>query len=310
MTLMALDPRNRLNDISNRTWLRLSKSVWKSSWIIPESQHALHAVIDRRSTIFPSVLYSMPRKPDRLKRLHPATFAESDIRRILLLFTKKGNRVLDPFCGVGSTLLASAMTGRSCVGIDLSRMWTKIARERLENWLRDKKKDKHSLKVVRPLSVLTGDACATLRHFSPDTFDFIVTSPPYWNILWHDHDHKVRATRLENHLPTKYSANRKDLGNIENYDEFLYALGDVFAECFRVLRSRKYACVIVSDFRRGEKFYDFHGDMTNLLRKCGFSIEGITILVQDRKKLYPYGIPHAYVSNIHHAYVLICRKRN
>lgn len=310
--LMAHDPRNTLNDISNRTWLRLSNSVWKSSWIIPESdpQHPVPTVIDRKSWIFPSVLYSKPRRPDRLKELHPATFAESDIRRIVLLFTKKGDRVLDPFCGVGSTLVASAMTGRSCVGIELSKTWTKIAKRRLENWLRKQKKDKGSRKAKGPLSTLTGDALVTLRRFSAETFDFLVTSPPYWNILWHDHDKKVRATRLEKHLPTKYSSDRRDLGNIENYDEFLNALGEVFAECFRVLRSRKYACIIVSDFRRRERFYDFHGDVINLLRKCGFSIEGITILVQDRKKLYPYGIPYAYVSNIHHAYVLVCRKRH
>jgi DNA modification methylase len=247
----------------------------------------------------------MPRKPDRLKELHPATFAESDIRRILLLFTRKGDRVLDPFCGVGSSLVASAMTRRNCIGIELSKSWTKIAKRRIENYLRDQRA---SRQAGLELSVLTGDAHATLSHFDPETFDFLVTSPPYWNILWHDNDRKVRATRLKNHLPTKYSSDKKDLGNIEKYDEFLDALGEVFAECFRVLRPRKYACVIVSDFRRHEKFYDFHGDVARLLRESGFSMEGITILVQDRKKLYPYGIPYAFISNIHHAYVIVCRK--
>jgi hypothetical protein len=44
------------------------------------------------------------------------------------------------------------------------------------------------------------------------------------------------------------------------------------------------------------------------VQKVGFSLEGITILVQDSKNLYPYGMPYAFVSNIHHQYILIFRK--
>ena len=42
--------------------------------------------------------------------------------------------------------------------------------------------------------------------------------------------------------------------------------------------------------------------------RWAFSLEGITILVQDSKNLYPYGIPFAFVSNIHHQYILVFRR--
>ena len=39
------------------------------------------------------------------------------------------------------------------------------------------------------------------------------------------------------------------------------------------------------------------------------ALKGVTILIQDNKNLYPLGIPYAFVSNIHHQYVLIFQKR-
>jgi hypothetical protein len=67
--------------------------------------------------------------------------------------------------------------------------------------------------------------------------------------------------------------------------------------------------IVVSDFRHGSKFVPFHNDLSEAVQKIGFSLEGITILVQDSKNLYPYGMPYAFVSNIHHQYILIFRKK-
>lgn len=51
----------------------------------------------------------------------------------------------------------------------------------------------------------------------------MVTSPPYWGIL-NKQDQKVKKNRVANNLETKYSESEKDLGNVENYDEFLEIL--------------------------------------------------------------------------------------
>ncbi len=90
---------------------------------------------------------------------------------------------------------------------------------------------------------------------------------------------------------------------------FLNELAKVFGECYRVLKNGKYMVVVVSDFRHGSRFVPFHNDLSEAVRSVGFSLEGITILVQDSKNLYPYGMPYAYVSNIHHQYILIFRKQ-
>lgn len=71
-------------------------------------------------------------------------------------------------------------------------------------------------------------------------------------------------------------------------------------------------CVVVSDFRHKSQFVPFHADLlaklTNPKSEKRFSLRGIKILIQNAKKLYPYGYPFSYVENIHHQYILIFKK--
>jgi DNA modification methylase len=272
-----------------------------------------------------SVWFSRPPKRDHLKAQHPATFAESDIVRLVSFFTKAGQRVLDPFVGSGSTLVACAECGRSGVGIELVEHWADVARKRVrerESELEGKAAREGeapaepgplSLKTLLPKppvqEVILGDARDVMPTLPDASFHFVVTSPPYWMILRKDCDHKVKAERKSKGLNTRYSDEANDLGNCESYEDFLGELGKVFAECARVLKPRRYMAVVVSDFRHKSRFVAYHADISRVVEAVGFSLEGITILVQDSKNLYPYGIPHAFVSNIHHQYVLVFRKK-
>ena len=68
-------------------------------------------------------------------------------------------------------------------------------------------------------------------------------------------------------------------------------------------------CIIVSDFRHKSEFYPFHSDLLSKLtdkkQKKFFQLKGVKVLIQNAKKLFPYGYPFSYVENIHHQYVLI-----
>lgn len=264
------DPRNKLNQLSNTQWMIETKSVW----------------------------FSQPPQRDPLKAQHPATFAESDIIRLIEFFTKPGERVLDPFVGSGSTLVACARCGRGGTGIELVERWAEIARIRAAC-------EDGGL----PQSVLEGDARELMSGLDDASFDFIVTSPPYWMILRKDRDHKVRAERKAKGLDTRYSDEDRDLGNTPSYDEFLSQLALVFGQCRRVLVPGRYMCVVVSDFRHKSRFVAYHADLARVIESVGFSLEGIQILVQDNKNLYPYGIPYVFVSNIHHQYILVFRRK-
>lgn len=264
-----IDPRNTLNELTNTQWMIETKSVW----------------------------FSQPPQRDKLKAKHPATYAESDIIRLIEFFTKPGRKVLDPFVGSGSTLVACARCGRAGTGIELVDKWADVARQRISAEKPDPEQ-----------TVLCGDSREVIKTLPDESFDFIVTSPPYWMILRKDWDHKVKAERKAKGLSTRYSDEKNDLGNIESYEKFLNELAGIFTECRRVLAKKCYIAVIVSDFRHKSKFVPYHSDISRAIESVGFSLEGITVLVQDNKHLYPYGLPYAFVSNIHHQYILIFRK--
>jgi site-specific DNA-methyltransferase (adenine-specific) len=62
---------------------------------------------------------------------HPAPFPVELPRRLIQLYTYKGDIVLDPMCGSGSSAVAAVMTNRHFIGADLDPKILKIAHERV-----------------------------------------------------------------------------------------------------------------------------------------------------------------------------------
>lgn len=278
-----VDPRNALNDLNGSQWLPETKSFFFQKGLGAKHPHA------------------------QIERQHPAPFSFQDISRLITFFTKKGMRVLDPFGGVGSTAKACELEGRICTSIELQEKWHSLAIKRLETEVGIGTSANHEF--------ILGDSREVLKQMPSQSFDFVVTSPPYWSILNKKADYKVKAERLANDLATNYSDDANDLANIKSYEEFLDVLvNQVFLECARVLKTKKYMCLVVSDFRDKSSFISFHSDLIQLLNKRNTSdgskvvLQGIKILLQNHKSLLPYGYPFAYVENIHHQYILIFRK--
>jgi DNA modification methylase len=278
-----VDPRNTLNDLTGKEWLPETKSFFFQKGLGAKHPHA------------------------QIERLHPAPYSFQDIARLINFFTKKGNFVLDPFGGIGSTAKACALYGRICTSIELSREWHELSIKRLEVEVSEGESLKHFF--------INADCIPMLKTFEDGTFDFMVTSPPYWAILNKKADHKVKKGRVEQNLATNYSSNDRDLGNVKKYEDFLDILvSDVFTECGRVLKEKKYMCIVVSDFRNKSEFISFHSDLIQRLShvdlggNCELTLQGVKILAQNHKSLLPYGYPFAYVENIHHQYILIFRK--
>jgi len=279
-TLNQKKPRkniNLLNDLTATEWIQETISVFNQKGL------------------------GIGHEDTKIERQHPAPFSFQDVGRLIKFFTKKGQRVLDPFNGVGSTLKACAVNERVGVGIELVKKYVDLSKERLS-----KEIDKE-LFSNKDQKIIKGDAIKGIKKFDDDYFDFIVTSPPYWNIL-SKIDHKAKK-RADNNLDTKYSDLKDDLANINNYDKFIETLGDFFDKCSRILKPKKYMCIIVSDFRHKDRFYMFHADLANYLEKRNFALKGITILYQRHKKIFPYGYPYSYVPNIHHQYILILQNK-
>ena len=279
-----VDPRNTLNDLNGSQWLPETKSFFYQKGLGSKHPHA------------------------QIERQHPAPYSYQDVAHLITFFTKKGMRVLDPFGGVGSTAKACEFEGRFCTSIELQEKWRDLSIERLEFEVGKGASTRHEF--------ILGDSRVELKKIPDRSFDFMITSPPYWSILNKKADQKVLRERVANNLATNYSDNdENDLANISEYSEFLRILvDDIFLECGRILRPKKYMCLVVSDFRNKSEFISFHSDLIQALNKRETSdgyritLQGVKALLQNHKSLLPYGYPFAYVENIHHQYVLIFRK--
>ncbi|MBZ0122635.1 MAG: site-specific DNA-methyltransferase [Roseovarius sp.] len=67
------------------------------------------------------------------KTIHPCQFPVALVERLVLAMTNAGDCVLDPYVGVGSSVLAALMHGRAGYGCDLSAEYVSVARERIRN---------------------------------------------------------------------------------------------------------------------------------------------------------------------------------
>lgn len=237
-------------------------------------------------------------KNAQIEKQHPAPFSFQDVGKLIQFFSKENDKVLDPFSGVASTVKACAFYNRIGYGIELNPKYHDLGLQRIELEVPD------DFPLKKQQILINGNSQKEIKKFKKNEFDFIATSPPYWNIL-ETVDHKGKE-RIDNDLDHKYSENNEDLANIEDYDKFLSTLTKFFNDCSRTLKSGKYMCVIVSDFRKKEKYYTFHADLANELEKKGnFVLKGIRILYQRHKSIYPYGYPFSFVPNMHHQNVLI-----
>lgn len=79
--------------------------------------------------------------PESAKKVsHPAPFPVELPYRCIQLYTFKGEVVLDPFCGVGTTAIAAAKTGRHYICLDNEVKYVEKARKRTREYLSQEKK--------------------------------------------------------------------------------------------------------------------------------------------------------------------------
>ena len=102
---------NRLNDLSGKEWIKFTKS-----WFVHRPE---------------------PRGDQKIR--HPASFPESLVREFVRFFTKKGQLVVDPFLGTGSTLVASAEVDRAGIGFEIVDKYADISRKRVDDVLNTKR---------------------------------------------------------------------------------------------------------------------------------------------------------------------------
>jgi DNA modification methylase len=158
---------------------------------------------------------------------------------------------------------------------------------------------------------IVGDSLKVLDNI--EMVDYIVTSPPYHNILRNNSKGTRNNTGKNYRMSARdgveyYSELDNDLGNFDKYEDFLTALKNIMSKAYICLRNKKYASIIISDFTVDKKEMCVQSDVVRLMQDIGFSFVGTTILIQTVKPLYPFGYPYAYKINHHHQNIINFRK--
>jgi DNA modification methylase len=136
--------------------------------------------------------------------------------------------------------------------------------------------------------------------------DYSITSPPYWNIL-HRSTGNFKERREKNNYDTKYSEEHADLGNIEDYNQFIEEIFKIYEQIYSILKDKGYITIIVKNVKKQGKLYPLAWDLAERLGKL-YVLKDEKIWIQDKVRLAPYGYPYGWVSNIIHHYCLILQK--
>ncbi len=265
------DERNKLNNLTGKDWLKLTKSF----------------------------LFSEKCVDDKDAFLHPAPFLIKDVEKMISMFTKKEMLVLDPFMGSGTTSIAAFNIKRRSIGIDLSVEYQKLAYKRFQ------KKD---MKTPEDFIYIVGNSLNVLDSIQP--VDYIITSPPYHNILKNNSkglrkDSSNKGFRSGSRIGVEYySDSKEDLGNQATYNNFLSLFQQIMSKCYKKLKKGKYCSIIISDFTVNKKEICVQADVVKLMADIGFHFVGTIVLLQDNKPLYPFGYPYSFKINHMHQNII------
>ena len=292
-------PRNELNELTGEEWLYFTKSVW--------------------TTAYPSELGHAARKA------HGANKPPRLMARLIEFFTKSGELVLDPFAGVGGTLLGASIARgpRRALGIELDPRWAAVYRTVVGELAAERdgrgplladlgSADPGGVRGFDPsgTELREGDALTILPTLPDASVDFVATDPPY-NV-------QLPLTMSGGRLAESF-ANRRtdyamvsddpaDLANAPDYPAYLDAMERVFRELVRLLRPGRYATVIVRDAYQEGRYLFTGADLAARATSAGLVVKGDLVWYQAGTRLRPYGYPRTFVPNIAHQHILVLRR--
>ena len=272
------DTRNKLNELTGREWVYFTNSVWVTAY--PPTAG--------KDTAFD------------LRKIHPSPKPPELMRDIIHFFTKHSQLVLDPFAGVGGTMLGAELCNppRRAVGIELNPPSVQ-AFGRVSQSL-----------GLKHQQLFEGDARDWLlkEPVSAKTYDMILTDPPYSDMMVREKNgQKLKLYGRKD--PTPFSGDDRDIGNLD-YESYLSELKVILSLASDLLKPKGYMVVFCKDLQPKEDSPNLiHADVVNELNQVHqLRYRGMRIWHDQATDLYPFGYPFAFVMNQMHHYILVFRK--
>ncbi|RSM37882.1 site-specific DNA-methyltransferase [Amycolatopsis balhimycina DSM 5908] len=184
---------------------------------------------------------------------HPAKMLPAVAAHAIEHYTKPGEVVLDPMCGIGTTLIEAIDLGRRAVGVEYEPHWADIARANLR-FARERGHD-HDGQVVR------GDARQLARLLPAEYVGqvaLVVTSPPYGPSV-HGLVNTNREPGIDKVSKRHYRyGSALDRGNLANigHHRLLVGFTRILTACARVVRPGGHVAITVRPWREHAELVD------------------------------------------------------
>ena len=262
-------PSNHLNCLSAKDWIKSQIGVWQ-------------------------VFYE--KRDVRDKDIHPAVMPIALAKRAIELFTHKGELVLDPFNGIGTTLLAAKDSDRTAVGFDINERYCKSSKQRLSQT---------KLGGAAQQMVICDDARNIPNYLEKESIQLIFTSPPYANLLNRQRLNKSRRGNLRDNKQylrvEQYSQDERDLGTLE-IENYARELKQIYACLLPMVRPKGHSVINVpdmwwSDGRFGRRI-PIHTYVYHAMLEAGFELRNT--IIWDRTNIVNrvgiFGWPSNYIT--------------
>lgn len=187
-------------------------------------------------------------------------------RNLLMHYSEKGDMVLDPFVGSGTTLIECRLLGRNCVGVDISPHSVRFTKQVMKEMTRRSINTLNRNIADVHWNVIEGDA-RNLRFLSESSFDLVCGQPPYVDIIKYTYD-----------VPG-------DLSHIHNVDVFYNEMEKVAVELQRVLKKGKHCAILIGDIRRNKSVVPVGFNVMRRFMKAGFNLQEIIIKTQHGERM-------------------------
>lgn len=260
----------KINDINLNRWKEYDDILTDSLWIIDKRDSTGVHTAGYWGNFIPQIPNQM------LKR-----------------YTKKGDWVLDPFVGCGTTLIESQRLGRNGIGVELQESVAQKAKELISS-------EPNRYGVVA--EVITSDSASVdfrevLKKHEQKSVQLLIMHPPYFDII-------------------KFSKNPRDLSNAPSVDKFLEMMNTIVDNASAVLDKGRYFILVIGDkYSKGEWIPLGFLTMNKILQRR-FLLKSIivknfeeTAAKRNQKELWRYRALVGGFNIFKHEYIFVFKKK-